>query len=532
LGIGLNVTVFAVINGALLRAPVPEPETFVRLSPERGGWTVANNVEYEAYRGAKSLSSLAAWKTKGVLLGNDRSFIPQILLASCNFFQVYGAGRPLAGRLFAPDDCARGSNPAIVLSEEAWRRRLGADPRLVGKSVAIDGRPFTVIGIAPANTPARIKGVEGWVPLSNAALIDRFDTLYGLTLDGRLAPGNSRAGAEAELKVIAARQDHGEPGRKTNLTVNDGSWFSGTAGSSGSRKSGRWALAAVLGGLAMALLIASVNVTSLLLSKASARRSEMALRLSLGAPRGRLIRLQFLESFLLTAAAGAIGVYIAQAASTPLYVFLAEESPRFSLAPDGLTMVYIFGLVFLAACVSGLAPALESLRIDLASALKGAGYGGLALARGARLRGLLISAQTGMSLALLVAAGLFARVFFQIAYADPGFDTNRVIAVSVRFPMTGDSRTDRAESAEVIRALVPKPFPSAGRSGFTLPLWLLSSWLSWRRRFLGLRCSVQVFCPGGLGGQPSFGTWAGWSCCPSPGQRRCTIPGCTMLRRS
>jgi predicted permease len=206
----------------------------------------------------------------------------------------------------------------------------------------------------------------------------------------------------------------------------------------------------------MALLIASVNVTSLLLSKASARRSEMALRLSLGAPRGRLIRLQFLESFLLTAAAGAIGVYIAQAASTPLYVFLAEESPRFSLAPDGLTMVYIFGLVFLAACVSGLAPALESLRIDLASALKGAGYGGLALARGARLRGLLISAQTGMSLALLVAAGLFARVFFQIAFADPGFDTNRVIAVSVRFPMTGDSRTDRAESAEVIRALVDR----------------------------------------------------------------------------
>lgn len=441
LGIGMNVAVFTLIDGFMLRPRVPDPDTFARVSPSYAGLGMAaagrvTDAEYRIYRaGSRSLLSLAAWRPGSVTLGRDRSNAADALYVSCNFFSVYGLEQPLLGRLLQPGDCDSAGAVAVI-GEEAWRRQFGADPGLVGKLVRVNGQAFTVLGIAPAGCAARIHATSVWLPYTTLPLVEpRMDaSVPWLILEGRLAPGFSRGAAQAEMRVIASRLDRMNPGRKTTLTVTDGSWLA-VAGLNGFHvKSVLWLLAAILGSLGMMLLMTCVNVTTLLLSRAVSRRREVALRLALGAPRARLLRMLFVESLLLTAAAGCIGLFVAGMAPEPLYRFLTKEAPDFSLAPDWRIAGYILGLVFAAACLSGLTPAFESLRVDLASALKGYETTCGGPAGHWRFRNLLVSAQVAMALALLAAAGMFGRAFFETYLTSPGLETRQVLVVPLRFP--------------------------------------------------------------------------------------------------
>jgi predicted permease len=465
LGIGMNVSVFTLLNAAAFRARVPHPESFAHISPIRSGPGMSSvgaitADEYTAYRdSAHTMASLAASFRTDVTLENDRSSSARTLLVSCNFFAVYGVDVPRAGRFFRPDECASGAAPVAVLAEEVWRDRYSADPRIVGRTISLDDRPFTIVGVAPARNPARINGIAIWIPYTAQPYLDLgFDPFHNpvawLWLDGRLRPGVSRSTAEAEFSSLARQLDSRYPGRKTTVLVTDGSFLAMQSimsrGGVASSK-GYWAMLFLITALAMVLLITCANVMTLLLSRAVARRKEIAVRLSLGAPRARLLRMLLIENFLLAATAGGLSVYIAFHVPGLLFQYLESQPAEFPLQPDWRVFTYIFGVAIGAGCLSALAPALESLKVDLTASLKGSAPSG----GGVRLHSVLVSAQVALSLALLVAAGMFLQGYWTHFYADPGYETRRVLVAPLHFPagsqaavsnLLGEAAVDRLQA--------------------------------------------------------------------------------------
>ncbi len=444
LGIGLNVSIFTVLNGLLFRARVDkDPGSFVHLSPaylyadgQKGRpWTVSTR-DYRAYSGrAHAFAELAAWTDVRVTVGNTDAESVLALLVTCNFFPVYGLDQPKQGRIFAPGECSTpGSAPVAVLSEEIWRDRFGSDPQIIGKTIRLNRVPFTVTGIAPAGFSGRLKGPGIWMPYTMQAMFfqghDLFrETARWLTVEGRLRPGFNRSGAQAELAVIAAQQDRLETGRQTTMQLTNGS----LAEEPSLRSELFWIGPLIMGAMTLVLLIACTNVTVLQLSRAVTRQREMGIRLSMGAGRGRLMQMLLTESLILALLAGALSAFLARQAPAIFAKMLASSStPVYQLAPDMATLVYLGSVVLAAACIAGLTPAAESLRVDLATSMKS---GGNAAGTGRRKhwqRNMLVTAQVAMSFVLLVGAGLFIRAQRAVFDGDPGFETRHVLLLPLQ----------------------------------------------------------------------------------------------------
>ncbi|HYW48612.1 MAG TPA: ADOP family duplicated permease [Bryobacteraceae bacterium] len=441
LGIGINTGVFTVLNGMLLRARVDKsPETFAHLSPQYSGDPgqpalppTVSVMDYRAYRGARSLHELAAWGIGNSTLGQDDPVRWLVMLTSCNYFSLYGLDQPRLGRLFRPDECATpGAAPVVVLSEELWRRRFDADPQILGSVIRLNQQPFTVIGVTPARFSGQLKGPGIYVPYTMQAPFYggrdffRESAMQWLTVEGRLQPGETRASAQAELNVIARQQDRLQPGRKTTVFVTNGSFAAEP--SSGVF----WMAPLIMGALTLILLLASTNVTMLLLSRAAARQREIAIRLSLGATRQRLLRMLLTESLILASVAGAISAWIAGRVPTTMEKMIVGM-PHYPMQPDMLVFAYLAGVTLLAGAMAGMAPAAESLKVDLTASLKG--QESLFGSRRSRTRGFLIGAQVAMSLVLLVGAALFVRAEFTIFSENPGFETRQVLLIPLRIPL-------------------------------------------------------------------------------------------------
>ena len=253
--------------------------------------------------------------------------------------------------------------------------------------------------------------------------------LLWLTLAGRVAPGFSRSQVRAEFDILERQEDQLHPGRATAVITTDGSWLSEFELYSSARD--LFLLTFFLGSFTLVLLIACANVATLLLSRAASRRREIAVRLSLGAPRIRLVRMLITESLIMAALAGTVSVYLVRHLPHPLFRYLAPRAPEYPMNPDWRIFLYISAIVLLTGILSGLAPALESVKVDLASSLKG--YGSL-LRGGGRLRAALVSAQVAMSMVLLVGAGLFAKSEQRNLHADPGYLPQKVVVSQLRFP--------------------------------------------------------------------------------------------------
>ncbi len=260
------------------------------------------------------------------------------------------------------------------------------------------------------------------------------DSTRWLTAEGRLKPGRTRAQARSELAVIASQLDRLEPGRQTTMHVTNGSFGEEPA----LRASLFWIGPVVMGALTLILLIACTNVTVLQLSRAVARQREMGIRLSIGAGRARLMRMLLTEILLLAAIAGALSAYVAFQAPALFTKLLATSSmPVYQTKPDLPVMIYLGAIILAAAIIAGLSPAAESLRGDLHSAMKPGGSGASTAGR----RNFLVAAQVAMSLILLVCAGLFVRAQYVMFTADPGFETRRVLFLSLQ--MRGPRRRRR-----------------------------------------------------------------------------------------
>lgn len=494
LGVGADVGVFALINGALFKPRVThEPDRFVevasRSSSFRGVSRMTSLQDYRAYRdGADSFVELAAWTTvHATLTSAAAGFRVVPLLVTCNFFAVYGIEQPIAGRLFRSDECDEARPlPVVVIGEDLWRVRLGGAPNIVGSSITLDRHSFTVVGIMPSGYSGHLR-TDIWIPYPMARvffggrdLVHEPSTAWLMTLAGRLRPGVSWDSAGIELNTIAVAQDRLVAGRSTTVRLTNGSFIDSDA----IQPMTFWIVPLVMGALTLVVLLVCANVTTLLLSRAAARRQEMAIRVSLGGTRMRLVTMLLTESLTLAVLAAPL----AAALSAILPWAFRRQVPTMPVYPfgaDAKVWAYLCGMTLVAGVAAGIAPAFESLKRDVAASLHG--YDA-PIGRSGRwhVRELLIATQVALSLVLLVGAGLFVAAEVRLANADAGYDAARVLLVAPRIrvpPYSLDTAasfyqrlTDRVRAIPGVREVAfagAPPFgggdiESGGRSEFAV----------------------------------------------------------------
>ena len=442
IGIGINTGIFTLINGMLLRPRTDsDPATFFRLyaqySSQGNAHEFFGRFSPAAYRAigerSRSLSELAAWRADAVVIGEDstRSLAIEV---SCNFFSVYGLTRPLSGRLFRTNECAPGSEErVVVLAEELWRDRFAADPQIVGKTILLNRQPFTVLGIAPANFSGRLTGPGIWVPftlqhrLTGNADIFTAEQTPSLYLEGRLLPGHSRGQFAAEVNVIVTQISAPAPDWKQRVLVTSGAMIEEPA----VRANSFWILTLILSGATLLLLVSCASGAVLLLSRAVARQQEIAVRISLGAARRRIVRQLLSENLLLAFCAGALGVYLALQIPKGFHK-LIPRMPHFPFTLDWHIFGYLAAVTLAASLVAGLMPALECLGQDVWVSLKGHEPAVQAARMRWSLRDLLVIAQVCFCVVLMVVSAMFSQAVLSLFAMEPGFETRHVLAVPLQ----------------------------------------------------------------------------------------------------
>lgn len=438
-GIGINTGVFTLINGLLLRPRTDsDPATFARLYAQY--WSrgkpreLGGQFSVAAYRAVQResgvLQELAAWRADGVLIEQDatRSLVLEV---SCNFFSVYGLTRPSIGRLFRPDECASAPEERVVLlAEEAWRNRFATDPHILGKVILLNGQPFTVIGIIPIDFAGRLRGPGIWVPytmqhqLTGKEDIFRAERTPALWLEGRLRSGRTRGELAAEANVIAERIPASDPDLKQRVLVTSGALIEDP----NVRANSFWILLLIGTGAALLLLVSCATGAVLLLSRAVARRREIAVRISLGAARRRVLRQLLSENLLLASAAGPLSIYLAQQIPKA-FQKLIPVMPHYSFTLDWHIFDFLAAITLAAAIFAGVAPAAECLRQDVWISLKGQELSLSVVHARWKLQDLLVIAQVSFSVVLMVTSVIFSRAVLSIFRAEPGFETRHVLAV-------------------------------------------------------------------------------------------------------
>jgi macrolide transport system ATP-binding/permease protein len=480
LGIGANTAVFSLVNATLFqRLPVADPERLVYMY--RGTSGVFAYPQYAALRDrTTALDGLAGWGGIAVSLnaGDSAELVPGVI-ATGNFFQVLGV-QPALGRLLTPaDDVTPGAHPVAVIAHEFWQTRFGGRADTVGREIRLNGHVFTIVGIAPAGFPGPQLGSKRdiYVPMMMQAIVRpprarysgeqnpdllRHNTNSWIFGIGRLKAGATADRAKAELDAALAEffstrvqlPPGATPPRVTLVRIEDPN--------AGPRPVLRSAALLVSGAVGAVLLIACANIANLLLSRAAGRRRELAVRLALGASRGRLLQQLLTESVLLSLIGGVAGVTLAWAI---LRAFSAAPPPAGALplpltfGMDTRVLLFAFVVSSATGILCGVVPALIASRPMMGQALRGAGGSGNDGGRRFDLKKLFVVAEVALSLLLLVAAGLFVRSLQSARSIDPGLDVDKLVSTPLSINLL---RYTRAQGRAFYQQVVERAQSLAG----------------------------------------------------------------------
>jgi putative ABC transport system permease protein len=443
LGIGANAAIFSVVNGVLLRPlAYAEPDRIVQVRHQEPYISVSEPEFLDYRRELGAFERVAAYTQRNATLtGVDEPERIAVAPVSDGFFAVLGV-RALLGRTFLPPEDVRGAPRVVVLSEGLWRRRFGADPRLVGHEVRLEGEPVTVVGIMPDAFRFPNTDVAAWVPLRLNEAHPWTRNNHYLQLVGRLAPGATLAGATTQMAALGARwaRDYPDtyfPGKPllpmTNLIRDE---VLGHA---------RPYLLTLFGAVGFVLLIACVNVANLLLARGESRRKELALRVALGASRGRLARAALTDSAVYALVGGALGLALAWGLTHALVALAPEDIPRLDqVRLDPRVVVFTLGLSLVTGVLFGLAPALRGAREGWTHDTLKEGGRTASPARGfTRARSALVVAEVALAVVMLSGAGLMLRSLLALQAIDLGFRADHVLTAGVDLP-TKEYDSDRA----------------------------------------------------------------------------------------
>jgi predicted permease len=398
--------------------------------------------------------------------------------ATANYFDMLGV-KPFLGRLFDPqDDEKPGANPAVVLSYRAWEQRFGADPNIAGRSIKINGLGYTVIGVAPKGFigTERIVSPDLWAPMSMEAQLepgrdwlDKRDWTSSWLI-GRLKPGVSIALAERALNRIASQLARDYPSSHEGMSIQLSP--PGLVGKA--LRQPVMAFTTVLMGVAgMVLLLSCLNLAGLLLARSSDRRREMALRLALGARRMRLVRQLLTESLILAVAGGAVSALLAYwISSACASLSLPFDIPaNTSLAVDGRVLLFTFAAALIATVLFGIAPALQTIRVDLVPALKN--ERSIERLRRWHIRDIVVTLQIAVSFVLLICSVLVVRSLQHAVDLNLGFQPDHAVSVSFDLGLQGYTEArGRAFQEAVLRKAAALPGVQAAGTASNLPLRL------------------------------------------------------------
>jgi putative ABC transport system permease protein len=480
LGIAANSIIFSAVRAVLLRPlPYKQPDRLVQVwdsGPRSGGesdwvsfpdfrdWLAANRV----------FDEIAAWRFATLTLSGGRE--PEAMLGlevTDRLFAVLGV-KPALGRTFLPGEDRPGRETVAVISHGLWRRRFGSDPGVAGSRVNIAGKPYTIIGVMPPQFrfPNSIPGdndvvpIDLWIPMRTVPDLEERGSRNFWTV-ARLKEGVTLSQSRANMDAVAANLARQYPNTNkdmgaTVLRLQD-HLTSDVAP----------VLAILLAAVGLVLLLVCANVAGLLLSRAQARARELAIRASLGAGRGRLIRQVLTESMLLAAFGAAAGLVVARFGASLLVKFGPANIPRLSEAAiDGQVALFTAAIALVAGLLCGMAPALLAGGSDLHRSLKEAGARATASRGSLMARSVLVATQIALAVVLLTGAGLLIRSFVRVIHVDPGFRAANVLSVIIGLPDSrySDPAKQTAFFEEVVRRLRATPGIEAAAVSDSVPL--------------------------------------------------------------
>src|SRR5688572_9162579 len=449
LGIGANTAIFTVVNAVLLKPlPFPRPHelvAFASTDARESGKVALSNLSYPDFFDFRdqnrTFANMAIHRPKGFALVDDGGAqTVQGRKVSAEFFDVLGV-KPSRGRGFERADEQAGGGPGgfkVVLSHQLWQRLFSGNPNVLGKTLQLDGRPYSIIGVMPDGFqyPFIALPVELWVsfaedatPIEGGQPYTTQRGSHSLEGVGRLKPGVSIEQANADLKAVAASLAKQYPDTNTNMTAAAVALREELVGDV------RTALYVLFGAVACVLLISNANVANLLLARASVRGKEIALRAALGASRARVIRQLLTETLLLALLGGLLGLLIAFWGTEALVAIVPQNIPRIGeIQLDGAVLGFTISMSLGTGILFGLVPAWQASHVDLNSALKtgtrGAGGGD----RKHRMRSALVVAEVALALVLLVCAGLLIQSFTRLGQVQPGVRTDNLFTARVSLP--------------------------------------------------------------------------------------------------
>jgi predicted permease len=479
LGIGGNTAIFTITSSVLLKAlPYQAPQQLVSLDVQgkdgQSHCCSLNRFDIVHDRSQSFAGVVAAANDNFNLTGRGEPLQVTSARVSGNFFDVLGI-KPQIGRFFLPDESQSAGKPVIVISDALWHSRFGGDPGIVNQTVALDGTPYSIIGVLPAGIQFPfLAPADVWTPRyfeHSLFTTQRLRMGVGyLTIIGRLRGGVSRQRAAAELTVLDEqfqKENPGAPDAKPDMSMVVTDLQDSVVANI------RGMLLMLSGAVGVVLLIACANVASLLLSRALSRRKEIAVRAALGAQRSALIRQLLTESVLLAFLGGLLGLGLSWAATRYFATLGNNNLPQgMPIVMDTRVLLFMLAISVLTGIFFGIFPALHLSRTNVNETLRDEGRGSTGGHRRVQLRGLLVVGQVALSLLLLIGAGLLVRSFSRLLHVEPGFDPQNVLTMNVSLPTVkyADAQKQIAFFDDLSRRISALPGVRSAAISAALPL--------------------------------------------------------------